>query len=182
MSFDITSKPPVKGMLTNMRTGENLTFGINPSEIDYEHSANVSEDAIPGFSDPLLRFASGKTKVIKFKLQLSGEMRLRYGVQQFPNGADGSTGGTNYSIKGELDFLEAACSPTDPAAGGDGGLDRFAFTFGSKFPSVAVFVCDAPSKLKRFDSQLNPTEADVNLVLKRVQDQSVYASRIWSQG
>jgi hypothetical protein len=169
----------VKGQLSNYRTGDSYTFTMNPESISAPFSANVSEDNIPGFSDPLVRFASGKVKDLKFKLKLSGEMRLRQYQRQFANGADGSTGLGDFNIKGEVDFLEAACSPTDPSLGGDGGLDRFVFTFGSRHPGVVVFVTSADVEEKRWDYQLNLTEAEVSITLKRIQDESVYASDIW---
>lgn len=170
----------VRGRLVNYRTGAAFEFAYNPNNVSEPHVANLSTDDTPGQSDGIVRFASGKTREIRFTLKLSGERRLRMFGASVINDADPIEIPENsYSIRGELAFLESFTFPTDPEDGGDGAPDLVVFTFGPRWPGVLCVVQKVEAKNLEYAPDLDPTDADVEIVLMRKVDKNRFSNTIW---
>lgn len=62
----------LKAKLKNLETGEYFPFQYNPEETeDNPGQANYAVVPVPGLGDPLLQFASGAARVIRFTLLLN---------------------------------------------------------------------------------------------------------------
>lgn len=196
--IDLTAGKVQRGRLTNLRTGEGMSFALNPSTIRLAGGSHIAEDAIPGFSDPLLRWMSGKTKTISFTLFHDGEITLRVKGNQFVNNAKTTSEGQppktwgagentafvddpqGYSIAGALEFLDSFQYPVDPEEpGSDGGADRLVLSFGSYLRGVVCVLDTLSHEITEFDPDLNPTKAKSDITLKRYVIENVYAGKIW---
>src|SRR5262249_13192662 len=122
--------------------GNFLTFLYNPQTVTEKKGSNITEDPIPGFSDPLLRWASGKVRVITFELDLDGESRIRRtGVNLGNAAANEPIDPKGLSIQGEIEFFRSLEYPVDPSLpGADGGVDKVLFYMGSTYPGVLAIV------------------------------------------
>jgi hypothetical protein len=176
---DFVHYRPKRGRLTNYRTAAFIDFLYNPSNIKDKKGVNLSEDAIPGYSDPLIRFASGKTNIISFTLDIDGESSRRFRGNPFP--AVDATTDDSFTIEGELAFYEQFMFPTNPDDNGaDGAPDRAVLTFGPRFPGVLCAVDDVDFDIVEFGRSLEPTKAKVHIVLKRLVFGTRFANTIWT--
>jgi hypothetical protein len=186
MPGDFTAKKITQGMITNLRSFDSIQFSINPHTVSEKGGATISEDANPGFSSPLLRYASGKTKTISFELEIDGEISLRKKGTQivnglFPGREVATVGNATYDISAEIEFYQSLTYPTDPdLPGADGGLDRVALTIGTHINGVVCFVEEANPSIIEFDPDLAPTKAKMAMVLKVIENNSRYASFVWA--
>jgi hypothetical protein len=185
MSLSKGNYTPVKvtkGVMTNVRTGITKQFSINPHTVRKKNGSHLSEDPIPGFSDPKLDYAAGKTRTFSFQLQLDGEMTLRNFQTQALNNVYPQRDLKSYSIAGEIEWYESMTFPVDPNLSGNnkGGLDMFAFTMGSHMQSILVFVEDADTTIIEFSPDLEPTKATIDLTLKRIAPTNVFSNQVWS--
>lgn len=181
-NVSFTQTLSVRGSITNVRTGYFYRFELNPQPVDDPWGANMAEDPIPGFSDPYLRFASGKLKTVSFKLFMDGEITIRKFGQQFGNGLQPQRDLQNsYSISGAVEFFQSLTQPTDPTeSGADGGLDRCVFAYGSHWAAVQCFVKEANFSCTMLDVNLEPIKGTMHLRLDRVVDTNTYSNQIWS--
>lgn len=178
---DFTAGKVERGRITNYRTTEFLEFTYNPHTIHSKGGSNLAEDAIPGFSDPLIRWASGKTKTISFSLELSGEGTLRRSGVPFRNYAEGQSDEIDsFSVNGEIAFLQSFTYPTDPALpGGSAAPDLLIFRFGPRYPGVLCVMESADDEIIEWSPKLEPVRAKVQITLKRIQNTNQYANTIW---
>lgn len=173
-----------RGRLTNARTGTFLEFLYNPTEVSESMGVNMSEDNLPGASDPLIHFASGKVRQISFKLDLCGESSLRFRGVNLINAAknDVKPPDGTYSIAGEIEFFQSFTFPVNPKfPGADGGNDKAVFTLGRLWDGVLVAVVDVNLKVTEFTPDLEPSRATIDLTLKRVVTETVFADRHFTQ-
>ena len=200
--LDFTAVPVKRGRITNARTTEYMEFSLNPTSIKAGVGSNLANDNIPGGSDPLLRWMSGKGRTISFDLQLDGDITLRVMGNQMANGANqdayvpatwGSGKGTpvgatfsSYSVVGAMAFLDQFCFPVNPDEDGSdfdgsrGGPDRFIFTFGSYFRQVVCIMKDVSHEIEEFDPDLNPTKCKSSITFARYITDTQWASDVWS--
>ena len=115
---DFTKRKVKRGRWTNQRTGLSHTFLYNPATIEEKKSANLSVDDIPGFSDPLVRWASGGVNTLSFDLMLDGEGRIRHDDVTLYNGlrdlGDIDDANDTFSLAGEIEFFESFLHPVTP--------------------------------------------------------------------
>ncbi len=179
---DFTAPKVKRGRLTNFRTGNYVTFLYNPTSLSETKGNNLSEDAIPGFSDPLIRFASGKARVVTFSLEIDGESRIRRSGVNLLNGArpEPIENALGFSIAGEIEFFQSLEYPVDPSLpGSDGGPDKVVFTLGPMYDGVLCVVEQVPVTITEWDPELNPTRATLNLTLKAINIPQQYAHHVW---
>ncbi len=181
---DFTAPKVARGRLTNFRTGNFLEFIYNPVKVGDRKGVNLAEDAVPGFSDPMVRFASGKARILTFSLQLCGESRIRkYGnniINGAENNADFLENAGSFSIAGEIEWYQSMEYPVDPSLpGSDGGLDKFVFTMGRLYPGVLCYVA-VDVQVTQFDPELNPTMAEASLTLTQIAYNQQWANHVWS--
>jgi hypothetical protein len=172
-----------RGRITNLRTAAFVEFSLNPSSIKRQKGAGYSEDPIPGSSHPIVRFASGKSQVFSFSLDLDGEMVTRRRPQLL-NGndiyQDVATEERSLSIRGEIEFYESFMYPASPDDGGD-GPDRIVLTYGSLFPGVTCFVEKVDVDVTMWLSNLDPMKATLQFSLKRDEGpKTVFSNDIWT--
>jgi hypothetical protein len=182
---DFTRKRVLNGSITNMRTAFTRPFSINPHTIKSRGGANVPDTPVPGFSDPLLCFASGKVTTISFTLDIDGEMTLRKFGIQMANAVHPERDRYSYDISSELewyDSLRFPVDPSDPGVGNDAGLDRVILSFGSYFPGVVCFVEDVEHEIIEFAPDLAPTKSKTSITMKRIADVSRFSRMIWYAG
>jgi hypothetical protein len=183
---DFSSRKVRRGRITNARTTESLEFLYNPTSINEKLGATYVSDDIPGGSDPLLTFASGKAKVVTFSLQLCGESSLRRRGKQITNdalrGFDPKV--TPYDITGEIEFFKQFCYPTDPNVQqrANGGPDRLLLSFGRVFQAVPCLLEDLDVDMTEFTPDLDPSRAVLKLTLKRYVTETVYSHQVWGIG
>lgn len=183
VSFD---RPKVaRGRLTNYRTGNYVEFLYNPTSISKKQGVNLSEDNLPGSSDPLVHFASGKARSVTFSLQLCGESSLRLRGANLTNAieADVEEDPTEtLSIAGEIEFYESFTYPVDPELpGSDGGCDKLVFTFGRTIRHFLCVMEELDVNVTQFTPSLQPYRATLNLTLKRVATETTFADRVFAQ-
>lgn len=192
--------PKVKrGRFTNYRTGVFIEFLYNPDRITDRKGVNLIVDPIPGQSDALVRFASGRENNISFTLKLCGESSLRRRGINFLNGAVAekpvSVATTTYSIAGEIEWFRSFEHPVDPelplrAAFSTsssrlksddrfGGPDLVVFTFGRLYQGVLCAVESVDVDIHEFSPELDPTKADLSIALKRVVTENRFAHTIY---
>ena len=179
---DYTAPNVVRGKLSNLRTGNFVTFVYNPSALQDRKGNNYSEEAIPGHSDPIIRWASGKSRELSFTLELCGVSRiLRTGVNLGNGAASNEIDPKGFSIQGELEFFQSLEHPTDPKlAGSDGGPDRVVFTMGPMYAGRVCVLTDLSTNVIEWDPDLRPVRATVQFTLKEISDKSRYANTVWS--
>ena len=177
------SPPKVeRGYLLNSSSGEQLEFHLNPTSIKQSNAYSLSEDAIPGYSDTLLRYASGVASTITFQLRLDGEVRNRARVrdvrdERFVGGGSGDPSLTDYSIASEIAFLE---SLTLPQSEEEPEPPRVVFYFGKRYPGLVVLVPFVDTEVTRWTPSLDPTTATVSVTLRRyVTERSRFAASAW---
>lgn len=197
-TIDYTPPKVQRGGLTNYRTNIGVPFLYNPAAIEEKKGVTWAEDPVPGTSDPLLRFASGKASVISFQLELCGESSIRRRGVQIINYASaqdenyvaselarasadplGDGPQPSYSVDGEIEFFESFQFPTDPAEGGSGAPDLAVFTFGRRYPGVLVVVEDVAVNLTEFTPNLLTSRATLGITLKRYVIGSRTSSQYW---
>lgn len=180
--IDFTSPKVKRGRFTNYRTHAFVEFLYNPTTIKEKPGVNLSSDDIPGASDPLLRFASGKGRPIAFDVQLCGESSLRRRGSNMINAAhneDAVNGDGGYSIAAEIEFFEQFTYPTDPALGGTGAPDLVVFTFGRRYRGILCTMEDLDIDVFEFDPDLNPTRANLSVSLKRYVTRTIFSNEIY---
>jgi len=178
-----TGRRGARGRITNYRTGTFLEFLYNPTEVTEDFSVTLSEDPLPGASDPIIHFASGKAKAIKFQLQLCGESSLRLRGANLINSARNDTvnPGATYSIAGEIEFFQSFAYPSDrKAPGSDGGTDKVIFTLGRLWPGILCAQEGLSVKVSEWDPDLNPTRATLDLSYKRVVTETIFSNQVFS--
>lgn len=181
---DFTSDPVVRGRLTNARTGVSLGFLFNPTSIkDAGGAANIAEDAIPGFSDTLVRWLSGKSKPISFVIRLDGTESLRLRGGNLGNAAQRGRPdeAESFSIAGEIAFFESFAFPVDPdLPGATGGADNVIFSFGSRYRRVLCAMEVGEIEITDFTPQLDPHRATIPIVLRRIVHEQRWAHDVWA--
>jgi hypothetical protein len=176
---------PQRGMLTNVRTGASLRFPLNPTKIPYKSGSNTVKDSIPGFSDPIVKWASGKEKSIKLSLHLDAIWSYEHNGGVFANAADPklATAAAQgvLTIQGELAFLEQFYLPVHPdEAPGNYGPDLVSLTYGPMFGGIICMADgDFSVDITCFTSHMEPSVADVEMTLVRVVAENVYAGSVW---
>lgn len=169
--YDFTIPKVVRGRFTNVRTFESMEFAINPTKIKEKKGANLIEDPLPGQSDPLVRWASGKTSAITIQLELDAEMTYRRFAARHANYAsDGEAVPEVWTVDGEIAFIEQFQFPVgdEDGVGGEAfGPDLIAFTFGPRYPGVVCALDDLDIDIEEWTPDLRPTKAKLNIVLKR---------------
>ena len=50
MSLSVAAVPPVRGLVCNLRTGEAMSFLLNPTELREQVQVNYSRLQVPGLS------------------------------------------------------------------------------------------------------------------------------------
>lgn len=173
---------PKKGRLTNFRTGDFLEFLYNPTSYKEKAGANHAEDTIPGSSDVLLRWMSGKARTLQFSLSLCGESRLRFSKVNLINQARGDSidRATRFGVEGEIEFFESFSYPVDPADGGDGGCDKVVFTFGRRHQGTLCVLDEIEIEPTEFTPELDISRATVSFSLKRYTTKTTYSNKIFA--
>lgn len=184
-----------RGRIIHELSGKFLEFPLNPSEIKEEKGNNLSEDLIPGYTDPVINYSSGRVNKLTFVVQLDidfqrrraptmqlkkGQAEARSYAQQV--GVDEAAEDRAYrsrayviaaSIEAELLFLEAFTLPSEvPASAALAAIpsrrpSALLFSFGPRYTTAARWlVDDFKIDVTRFDQRLRPLAAKVNLGLK----------------
>jgi hypothetical protein len=179
---DFTQPNVARGRITNYRTGDFVNFHLNPSAINEKKGVNLVEDSIPGGSQGLLRWASSKTGVITFSLDLDAEISLRKRGRNMINFAEDDTvdDTQRYSVDAECEFFTAFQFPVDPAIlGRSAEPDKALFTFGRAFAGVLCVVESVDIAYREFSPTLCTTKAKVDLTLKRYAVETVFANQVY---
>jgi hypothetical protein len=182
----LISKKVTRGRFTNYRTGLFTTFVYNPTRINEDKSSNLTIQPIPGSADPLSEWSSAGANVIKFKLNLCGESRLRRdGVQLF-NGAEGvqeipiQEANQTYSIAGEIAFFEQFQFPVALTEGAVvGSPDLIVFSYGGRYQGVLCSLASLGIDVFEFNTKGDPTKAELSFELVRKSMKTRYAHQIW---
>lgn len=179
---DFTQPRVARGRITNYRTGDYVNFHLNPSTISEKKGVNLVEDSIPGGSQGLLRWASSKTGVITFSLDLDAEISMRKRGRNMINFAEDDTvDDTNrYSVDAECEFFASFQFPVDPTIlGRSAEPDKVIFTFGRAFAGVLCVVESVDITYREFSPTLCTTKAKVDLTLKRYAIETIFANQVY---
>lgn len=174
---------PTRGRLTNARTGNFIEFLFNPTTVSVSAGSNLSKDPIPGADAPLIRWASGKERSIKFTLQLDGGESLRFRganlTDLFSNGDNQDDPFETLSIRAELAFFDSFSKPARlDLAGSDGGADKVVLNLGSYFDTVVCYLEDAPIKITHWSPTMAPVRAEVSVSLVEVNPVTVFSDEV----
>lgn len=199
LNLDFTGPKVVRGRLTNERTLATLQFGLNPTSIKVTQGANLAEDMIPGSSDPIARWMSGKGTVLSFQIVTDGEINLRTLGLQMGNGSNTvetaprtwgagpgqvalATDQFSYDISGTLEFLDQFMNPVDPSLpGANGGPDRVVLSFGAYLRRVICVVHDLEHDITEWSPDLAPVKATTTIKLRVYETKSTYAHLVWTE-
>lgn len=179
---------PQRGRLTNVRTGASFQFPLNPTKMPYKGGSNLVKDAVPGFSDPIVKWASGKEKSVKLSLHLDALWSYQHNGGVFANAADPSLVDAAargvLTIQGEIAFLAQFYLPVDPdEASANYGPDLVSLTYGTLFGGT-IYMADGDFSVDVtcFTGLGEPSVADVEMTLVRVQAANEYSNDMWRAG
>jgi hypothetical protein len=71
MSLSVAAVPPVRGLVCNLRTGEAMSFLLNPTELREQVQVNYSRLQVPGLSHEILQFSSTGNVTLPVELYLN---------------------------------------------------------------------------------------------------------------
>lgn len=179
ISASFTSPAHFRGRITNARTAAVYEFVINPNEVSEHKGAYIEEDPIPGFSDPKLGWAGGKTAIVKLHVDLDAEMTHRLRGAAFFNRVDASYDSEEFTVRNEIAFFEHFQYPSRGDRAYGNGADIALLTFGSRYQGDSFYVDDIEIKITEWSPDGEPTRASVDLTLKKVVDTSIFSEDIF---
>lgn len=176
----------VKARLTNASTGVFVPFLFNPTTIQRSRKVNVPADAVPGASDPLVRWNSGGEDSISLTIELCGESSLRLRGANLVNSRESDVEQDpteTLGVDAEIEWLLSFTYPVDPALGRrQAGPDLAIFEYGRAFRYFEGYVIDPEVNHKYFTPDGRTMRASVSLTIRRVVNRTVYADEVYSAG
>ena len=161
---------------TNYRTGEYYETGVNPQPIKDSCGSNLVEYPVPGLSDPIIDWISGKAKTIHLTIELDAEIEARrLGFSR------GDSGNYEYDLTSDIAWFESFCFPVDPTeCSWKKEPDKLIFTMGSRYNGILCLLESVDIEITEFSPKHAPTKAKLGLSLKRRIDVQRFSNSIIS--
>lgn len=181
--------PLYKGSFTNLTTGEQRSFSLNPSEIKDNYGHTDASTNIPGISHPASQDGHGTDRLVSFTLRLDADVGYR--DRRVRNGANDPAAedinevrGLPFSIKDELNWYRSFMYTEGHAMLGDASSLRplCLFDYGEMYNAFRCKMMKCNIVVTHYTNDLRPYRADVDIELKQKVASSVDRSSIYNNG
>jgi hypothetical protein len=148
-----------KAYIQNNATNDIMEFQFNPPEFNDKLGVEFSELSSPGMSAPMFQYIGGKARVVTFELYLNAWTGYR---GQVPIGPSPEGVVSDLYVKAPIRFLHSFLPPADA---GKTFSPPPTMTFAWGWFVKTCILTDLDINYTRFNAQLDPIEAKVNLTL-----------------